>query len=137
MRKILYHISIFKIRAAINNDCGRCVTTALSLFIERNSENIKRNTIINQIERGEGDTKQQAWQIPTEKKRYLPAREKPLRLLARRKEYLNRLKELGVVKRDGDIRLTHVRRPEREERPKREKRGKTSASMEVRSVIQL
>ena len=39
---------------------------------------------ITQIERGEGDTKQQAWQIPTEKKWYLPAREKPLRLLARR-----------------------------------------------------
>ena len=37
-----------------------------------------------QIERGEGDTKQQAWQIPTEKKWYLPAREKSLRFLARR-----------------------------------------------------
>ena len=40
--------------------------------------------ITTQIERVEGDTKQQAWQITTEKKWYLPAREKPLRLLARR-----------------------------------------------------
>ena len=37
-----------------------------------------------QIERGEGDTKQQAWQIPTEKKWYLPARKTPFRFLARR-----------------------------------------------------
>ena len=50
-------------------------------------------------------------------------------------EYLSRLKELGVIKRDGDVRLTHVSRPEREEKSKREKMG--CASMEVRSVIQV